>query len=92
MAAKWGVARVAAAMAQWFVLSIQEYSGSLVNYRGLVTWQPQQWLGIGPSHDYFRTNLDLRKRDFNGSVDWSCSGPQLFLNIGSSQPVRSGPA
>lgn len=70
------------AMAQWFALSIQGYSGSLVNYRGSVTWQPQQWLGIGLSYDYFGTNLDVRKRDFNGSVDWSYSGPQLFLNIG----------
>ena len=69
-------------LAQWFALSINEYDGNLVNLRGALTWQPHQWLGIGVGYDYFQTDLDVKKRDFRGSIDWSYSGPQVFLNVG----------
>ena len=69
-------------LAQWFALSIDEYSGSLINLRGAVIWQPRRGLGIGLGYDYFKTDLDVNKQDFRGSLDWSYSGPQLFLNVG----------
>lgn len=69
-------------LAQWFALSIDEYDGGLVNYRGTLTWQPRRRLGIGLGYDYFKTDVDVSKQGFDGALDWSYSGPQLFLNVG----------
>jgi len=70
------------AMVQWFALSIDQYDGSLVNYRAALIWQPKQWVGIGIGYDYFNVDVDVKKDSFKGTMDWTYDGPQIFYNIG----------
>jgi len=66
---------------QWFALSIDAYDGSITNYRADVIWQPRKWVGIGLGYDYFNVNVDVDKSRFNGSLDWTYQGPQIFFNF-----------
>jgi hypothetical protein len=68
------------ATAQFFALSIDEYDGSLQDYRVLVTWQPKKWLGIGLGYNRFKVDVDVDKSDFYGSLDWTYSGPMIFYS------------
>jgi hypothetical protein len=70
------------AMAQWFALSIDEYSGGLVNYRAAAIWQPKRLVGIGVGYDYFNVDVDVKKSNFKGMMDWTYKGPQVFFNVG----------
>ena len=63
-----------------FALSIDEYDGNLQDYRVLVTWQPKKWLGIGLGYNQFSVDVDVDKDDFNGSLDWTYSGPMIFYS------------
>ena len=68
------------ASAQYFSLSIDEYDGSLVDYRVAAIWQPKKWLGLGVGYNSFTIDVDVDKSDFSGSLDWGYSGPQIFLS------------
>lgn len=70
------------AQVQWFALSIDQYDGSLLNYRGAVLWQPRQWVGIGVGYDSFNVDVDVKKDSFKGSLDWTYQGPQVFFSVG----------
>jgi hypothetical protein len=69
------------ASAQWFALSIDEYDGSLADYRLTVTWQPKAWLGIGLGYNQFDVDVDVEKDRFDGSLDWTYRGPMLFYSV-----------
>ena len=66
--------------AQYFTLSIDDYDGSLVDWRIAAIWQPKSWLGLGVGYNSFTVDVDVDKSDFQGALDWSYSGPQLFLS------------
>jgi len=68
------------ATAQFFALSIDQYDGNLQDYRVLVTWQPKKWLGIGLGYNLFSIDVDVDADRFNGSLDWTYSGPMLFYS------------
>jgi hypothetical protein len=68
------------ATAQFFALSIDEYDGNLQDYRVLVTWQPKKWLGIGLGYNHFSMDVDVDASDFDGSLDWTYSGPMIFYS------------
>jgi hypothetical protein len=68
------------ATAQFFALSIDEYDGNLQDYRVLVTWQPKPWLGIGFGYNRFSVDVDVEKSSFDGSLDWTYSGPMAFYS------------
>ena len=68
------------ATAQFFALSIDEYDGNLQDYRVLVTWQPKKWLGIGLGYNRFSMDVDVERDKFDGSLDWTYSGPMLFYS------------
>jgi hypothetical protein len=68
------------ATAQFFALSIDEYDGNLQDYRVLVTWQPKKWLGIGLGYNRFSVDVDIDKSSFDGSLDWTYSGPMIFYS------------
>jgi hypothetical protein len=65
---------------QWFALSIDEYDGDVQDYRAVLTWQPKKWLGVGIGYDRFAVNVDVKKQNFKGSLDWTYSGPMIFYN------------
>jgi hypothetical protein len=68
------------ATAQYFALSIDQYDGSLQDYRVLVTWQPKKWLGVGLGYNRFTVDVDVDASNFNGSLDWTYSGPMIFYS------------
>jgi hypothetical protein len=68
------------ASAQFFALSIDEYDGSLRDYKLVLTWQPKTWLGVGLGYDRFAVDVDVDKDRFRGSLDWTYSGPMLFYS------------
>ena len=69
------------ASAQYFALSIDEYDGTVQDYRVLLNWQPSKWLGVGLGYDMFKIDVDVEKDKFNGSLDWKYDGPMLFYSI-----------
>ncbi len=69
------------AYAQYFALSIDNIDGSIVNYRAAVIWQPKKWVGLGIGYDNFNIDVDISKPRFDGSLDWTYSGPQAFFNV-----------
>jgi hypothetical protein len=68
------------ASAQYFAVSIDEYDGSLQDYRIGVTWQPRKWLGVGLGYDRFSVDVDVEKDSFTGSLDWTYSGPMIYYS------------
>ena len=69
------------ATAQFFALSIDQYDGNLQDYRVLVTWQPKKWLGVGLGYNRFSVDVDVDGDNFNGSLDWTYSGPMAFYSV-----------
>lgn len=69
------------ATAQYFALSIDQYDGSLQDYRVLVTWQPKTWLGVGLGYNQFSVDLDIDATSFNGSLDWTYRGPMIYYSV-----------
>jgi len=63
--------------AQFFALSIDQYDGSLQDYRVMVTWQPKKWLGIGLGYNQFNVDLDVDGDKLNGNLNWKYHGPML---------------
>jgi hypothetical protein len=68
------------AQGQFFALSIDEYDGSVQDYRLMLTWQPKPWVGIGIGYNSFKVDLDVEKDRFDGSLDWRYDGPMIFYS------------
>jgi hypothetical protein len=68
------------AQAQFFALSIDEYDGSLQDYRLMLTWQPKPWLGVGIGYNSFKVDVDVEKDRFDGSLDWTYNGPMIYYS------------
>jgi hypothetical protein len=68
------------AQAQYFSLSIDEYDGSVTDYKIDAVWQPNRWVGIGLGYNYFKVDVDVNKK-FNGSLNWAYDGPMISYNI-----------
>lgn len=63
--------------AQFFSLSIDQYDGSLQDYRVMVNWQPKKWLGFGLGYNQFNVDVDVDGDKFNGNLNWKYNGPML---------------
>ena len=68
-------------MGQAFYLSIDDFDGTILNARAAVTWQPKALLGLGFGYDWFRVDVNVDRASFDGSMDWTYSGPQVFFNL-----------
>ncbi len=66
---------------QYFALSFDDFDGSILNYRAAVIWQPKKYIGVGVGFDSFNIDVDVEKDRMTGSMDWTYSGPQVFLNV-----------
>jgi hypothetical protein len=69
------------ASAQFFYLSIDEYDGSLQDYRVMLTWQPRKWAGIGIGYNRFEFDVDVDASRFQGSLNWVYQGPMLSYSV-----------
>jgi hypothetical protein len=66
---------------QYFTAAIDQYDGDLQNYRATLTWQPNKWVGMGLGYDWFSADLDVDASKFNGSVNWTFSGPMIYYSV-----------
>jgi len=69
------------AQVQYFALAIDQYDGSLVNYRAALIWQPKTWIGLGAGFDSFNIDVKVDGDRLNGELDWTYQGPQVFFNF-----------
>jgi len=69
------------ASVQYFALSIDEYDGSVLDYKLALMWQPKKWVGLGAGYNAFAVDLDIDTGDFNGSLDWTYKGPMIFYSV-----------
>jgi hypothetical protein len=69
------------ATAQFFSLSIDEYSGNLQDYRVGLTWQPKPWVGVGIGYNVFKVDVDVDTSGFKGALDWKYDGPMIFYSV-----------
>lgn len=69
------------ASAQYFKLSVGDYSGNLQDLRIALHWQPKRWLGLGVGYNRFALDVDATANDFTGTLDWVYEGPIIFYNL-----------
>ena len=69
------------ATAQFFSLSIDQYSGNLQDYRVGLTWQPKSWVGVGVGYNVFKVDVDVDTSGFKGALDWKYDGPMIFYSV-----------
>ena len=69
------------ATAQFFSLSIDQYSGNLQDYRVGLTWQPRSWVGVGIGYNVFKVDVDVDTSGFKGALDWKYDGPMIFYSV-----------
>jgi hypothetical protein len=67
------------AAAQYFTLSIDEYSGEVLDLRADVAWMFTKHFGAGVGYNHFGFDVDINRPKFNGSLDWEYGGGLLFL-------------
>lgn len=68
--------------AQFFFAEIDNYDGSLEDYKVSVTWMPLRNVGIGVGYNQFVTRLDVEKNAFTGKLRIGYGGPMAFFTIG----------
>jgi hypothetical protein len=69
------------ATAQFFSLSIDQYSGNLQDYRVGLLWQPKSWVGVGIGYNVFKVDVDVDTSGFKGALDWKYDGPMIFYSV-----------
>jgi hypothetical protein len=69
------------ASAQWFGLTIDQYSGSIWDLKLDALWQPSKWVGLGVGYDRFKIDVNANTDKFNGKLNWEYSGPRIFYAI-----------
>ena len=67
------------AQAQFFAIEIDNYDGSLQDYKLSFNWQPFEHFGIGVGYNHFSTDVDVDDQYFNGKLRFDYDGPLLFL-------------
>lgn len=69
------------AQAQFFAIKIDEYDGSLQDYKVSFVWQPLRNVGIGIGYNDFETRLDVDASRFNGRLELSYAGGLAFVTV-----------
>lgn len=62
-----------------FALRYGDYKGRWIDARAGATWMFNRSFGIGLTYDWFRSNVDVNRTSFPGSIELRYSGPQLLL-------------
>lgn len=66
----------------WLSLSIDDYSGRLLNAEASASYSLFKWLDVGASYRYVDYRLSVDKNDWSGRLRYQFSGPSLFLRAG----------
>lgn len=56
-----------------------DFEGRRIDTRVGATWMFSRSFGIGLAYDWFRSDVDVNRRSFPGSIGLGYSGSQLFL-------------
>lgn len=67
------------AQAQIFKFDYEGFNGNWSDLRAGVTWMFSRHFGVGAGYNRFNVNVDVNREKYNGSVDLSYSGAQLFV-------------
>lgn len=67
------------AHAQYFYIAFDGLEGAILDYRAAITWQPGTWFGLGLGFNEFSTKLSVDRSRFDGHMEWTYNGPQLFV-------------
>ena len=65
--------------AQFFRLTIAEYSGRLDHFAMHLDYDPFKYVGFGVGYDLFSINLDIEKKHWQGNVRYRFHGPMLYI-------------
>jgi hypothetical protein len=66
-------------LVQYFYVSIDDFEGSVTDYKLAATWYPLRNVGIGLGYNDFVTKVDVDKVDFTGMLRISYDGPMIFV-------------
>lgn len=69
-------------LAQFFFAEIDNYDGSLQDYKVTVTWFPLKNFGVGVGFNQFVTRLSVDKDSFTGRMRVKYGGPLAFFTVG----------
>lgn len=69
------------ARVDWLHVSINEYSGGLLNGMVGVDWRPFKHVGFSAFYNAFRLDGDVKKSDWKGSVEYETYGPGLTMTF-----------
>lgn len=72
----------AAARIDWLSLSIDDYSGRLINTQAQVAYRVHKNIDVGVLYRLVDYRVKVTKDDWNGRVDYRFQGPALFLQLG----------
>jgi hypothetical protein len=67
------------AQVQYFSVSIDNVDGQVVDLSAGVNWMFTKHFGIGAGWNQFTTDVDIARDRFNGSLDWTYSGAQVYV-------------
>ena len=63
-------------------LSIDDYSGSLVNAQAALGYRVTRNIMVGAAYRYVAYDLDVEKDDYTAGVDYDFNGPSIFVRVG----------
>lgn len=66
----------------WLSLSIDEYSGRLINTEFTAAYRVHKNIDIGASYRFVNYRVRVEKDDWKGRVNYQFQGPALFLQLG----------
>jgi hypothetical protein len=69
-------------LAQFFFAKVDNYDGSLEDYKIGVTWFPLKNVGVGVGYNEFITRLDVDKGSFTGRLKLQYGGPLAYFTVG----------
>jgi hypothetical protein len=69
------------ALAQYFYVDFDEYTGSLSDLKATVVWQATEHVGVGLGYNDFRFRFKLDKRFFDGRLGWNYGGAMAFATV-----------
>jgi hypothetical protein len=66
----------------WLSLSIDEYSGRLLNTEASVAFRVQKHIDFGVMYRRVDYEVKVKRDDWNGEVQYNFQGPALFVQVG----------
>lgn len=66
----------------WLSLSIDDYSGRLINTEFTAAYRVHKNIDIGASYRFVNYRVRVEKDNWNGKINYQFQGPALFLQVG----------